>query len=169
MYNSDSTQICTCVTLGSRGEWMSAQSGSQASGVYVQCRNGETAGECQHCSTYILFCILLCTTFKYLISGITELGYDFELSFVSQSSPGAMIHPSPKVAEYIRSLPRKSPRKSPLAKYFRLKNRSPFKSAVLRSGPRRIKLNFFGMLRFTVCSVAHVHSSGFDVLVLYLI
>ncbi len=53
-----------------------------------------------------------------------------------------VIHSSPKVAEYIRSLPRRSPRKSPLSKYLRLRNRSPLKPTLHRQATKRVKLDF---------------------------
>lgn len=54
-----------------------------------------------------------------------------------------MVHSSPKVTEYIRSLPRRgSPRKSPLTKYRRLRNRSPLKPTLQRQAAKRVRLDF---------------------------
>ena len=39
----------------------------------------------------------------------------------------SVVHPSSKVVEYMKTLERKSPRKSPLAKYHKLRKRSPCK------------------------------------------
>ncbi len=69
------------------------------------------------------------------------------ICFVQSASPAAsstpVVHSSPKVAEYIRSLPRKSPRKSPLSKYLRLRNRSPLKPTLhSQLVTKRVRLDF---------------------------
>ena len=51
----------------------------------------------------------------------------------------SVVHQSSKVVEYMKSLERRSPRKSPLAKYHKLRRRSPYK---MQLKPPKSKLDF---------------------------
>ena len=60
---------------------------------------------------------------------------NFMIYFFMQTHPAkpapvklsSIVHQSSKVVEYMKSLERRSPRKSPLAKYHKLRKRSPCK------------------------------------------
>ena len=84
---------------------------------------------------------------------------------VPQPSPplpvSPVCHTSPVVVDYMRSLPHRSPWKSPLSKYRRLKQRSPHK----RISPKRLKFPLHqksshgqGFSTHTsMCMYIHVH------------
>lgn len=54
----------------------------------------------------------------------------------------SMARQSPKVVEYMKSLEKRSPRRSPLAKYHKLKARSPYRLSVNQLKPKRVQLDF---------------------------
>ena len=91
-----------------------------------------------HVELIYLACLwwnLICSIIDYLL---VLLVINPTVSFQGSSKP-----PSPKVAEYMRTLAKRSPRKSPLSKYWRLKNnRSPLRSPAHQHPIKRVRLTF---------------------------